>query len=102
MIKCFEAGLVDGSKIVTDVSLVQADAPNSSVVNQESLGRYLIKTYREMEQRLEEPNNFSLHNKRSIANRKHISTTDPDATPGSFYNSEMEIQRWHKRANGLS
>ena len=80
--QCVEAGLVDGSKIFADASLVQADASNNSVVNQESLKRYLNKSYREMEQRLEDFNNLSLHDpgKQGSANRKHISTTDPDAS----------------------
>ena len=80
--QCVEAGLVDGSKIFTDASLVQADASNNSVVNQESLKRYLNKSYREMEQRLEDSNNLALHapGKQGSANRKHISTTDPDAS----------------------
>lgn len=43
--QCVEAGLVDGSRIFTDASLVQADASNNSVVNQESLKRYLNKSY---------------------------------------------------------
>jgi transposase/uncharacterized protein (UPF0179 family) len=82
VIQCVEAGLIDGSKIFTDASLVQADASNNSVVNQESLKRYLNKSYLEMEQRLEDPNNLSLHDpgKQGSANRKHISTTDPDAS----------------------
>lgn len=82
VIQCVEAGLIDGSKIFTDASLVQADASNNSVVNQESLKRYLNKSYLEMEQRLEDPNNLSLHEpgKQGSANRKHISTTDPDAS----------------------
>lgn len=80
--QCVEAGLVDGSKIFADASLVQADASNNSVVNQESLKRYLNKSYREMEQRLEDSNNLPLHapGKQGSANRKHISTTDPDAS----------------------
>lgn len=80
--QCVEAGLVDGSKIFTDASLVQADASNNSVVNQESLKRYLNKSYLEMEQRLEDSNNLSLHDpgKQGSANRKHISTTDPDSS----------------------
>jgi len=80
--QCVEAGLVDGSKIFTDASLVQADASNNSVVNQESLKRYLNKSYREMEKRLEDFNNLSRHDpgKQGRANRKHISTTDPDAS----------------------
>lgn len=76
--QCVEAGLIQGDKIFTDASLVQADASNNSVVNQESLKRYLNKSYREMEARLEQqPDNEP---KQGKANRKYISTTDPDAS----------------------
>ena len=76
--QCTKAGLVDGSKIFTDASLVQADASNNSVVNQQSLKRYLNKSYRALERRLEhEPDSEP---KKGKANRKHISTTDPDAS----------------------
>jgi transposase len=82
VVQCVQAGLIDGSKIFTDASLVQADASNNSVVNQQSLKRYLNESYREMEKRLEDPNNQSLHHpgKKGRANRKYISTTDPDAS----------------------
>ena len=80
--QCVQAGLVDGNKIFADASLTQADASNNSVVNQQSLKRYLNKSYCELEKRLEEPDNFSLNEsgKQGDANRKHISTTDPDAS----------------------
>ena len=76
--QCVEAGLIQGDKIFTDASLVQADASNNSVVNQESLKRYLNKSYREMETRLEQQ--LDSEPKQGKANRKHISTTDPDAS----------------------
>jgi hypothetical protein len=62
----------------TDASMVQADASNNSVVNQHSLKRYLNKSYRELENRLEQPNDHEP--KKGKANRKYISTTDPDAS----------------------
>ncbi len=52
--QCVQAGLVDGSKIFMDSSLVQADASNNSVVNKESLKRYLKKSYQILESRLEQ------------------------------------------------
>jgi IS5 family transposase len=76
--QCAQVGLIDGSKIFTDASLVQADASNNSVVNQHSLKRYLNKSYRELEARLEQQNDHEP--KKGKANRKHISTTDPDAS----------------------
>jgi transposase len=76
--QCANAGLIDGSKMFTDASLVQADASNNSVVNQHSLKRYLNKSYRELENRLEQENESEP--KKGKANRKYISTTDPDAS----------------------
>ncbi len=82
VMQCVEAGLVDGSKIFVDASLVQADASNNSVVNQQCLKRYLNKSYRQLERRLEDDSPHSLKRleKHGRANRKHISTTDPDAS----------------------
>ncbi|MGH7793208.1 MAG: transposase, partial [Thermodesulfobacteriota bacterium] len=39
--QCVESGLVDGSKIFVDSSLIEADASNNSVVDTQSLKRYL-------------------------------------------------------------
>jgi transposase/uncharacterized protein (UPF0179 family) len=81
--QCVEAGLVDGSKLFMDSSLVQADASNNSVVNRESLKRYLNKSYQILESRLEEEQRSSGSDdepKSGTANRKYISTTDPDAS----------------------
>ena len=81
--QCAEAGLIDGSKLFMDSSLVQADASNNSVVNRESLERYLNKGYRELEARLDEQESCSDNDdqpKSGSANRTHISTTDPDAS----------------------
>ena len=72
--QCVEAGLIDGSKIFTDASLVQADASNNSVVNQDSLKRYLNKSYRELEKRLEDEHDIEI--KKGKANRKYISSFD--------------------------
>ncbi len=41
--QCAEAGLVNGSKIFIDSSLIDADASNNSVVDTHSLKRYLNK-----------------------------------------------------------
>jgi transposase len=76
--QCTQAGLIDGSKMFTDASLVQADASNNSVVNQHSLKRYLNKSCRELENRLEQQPESEP--KKGAANRKYISTTDPDAS----------------------
>jgi len=70
--QCVEAGLVDGSKVFVDASLIDANASNSSVVDKQSLRRYLNKRYREMEEGLEE--------KGTPVNKRFVSTTDPDAS----------------------
>jgi transposase len=76
--QCVEAGMVDGSKLFMDSSLIQADASNDSVVNRESLKRYLNQSYRELEARLEEPPEGELPE--GIVNRTRVSTTDPEAS----------------------
>lgn len=76
--QCVEAGLVDGSKLFMDSSLVQADAANDSVVNRESLKRYLNRSYQELEARLEGPP--SEEPLSGEVNRRYISTTDPEAS----------------------
>jgi hypothetical protein len=66
-----------------DSSLVQADASNNSVVNKESLKRYLNKSYQILESRLEQEQQCSGSDeqaKSGTANKKYISTTDPDAS----------------------
>ena len=77
--QCAQAGLIDGSKLFMDSSLIQADASNNSVVNKTSLKRYLNKSYRQLEDRLEQQPSKAL-NKKGTANRKYISTTDPEAS----------------------
>ncbi len=81
--QCVQAGLVDGRKLFMDSSMVQADASNNSVVNQESLKRYLNKSYQVLESRLEQQTqscNSDGALKSGTANQKYISTTDPDAS----------------------
>ena len=58
--QCVEAGLVDGSKIFMDSSLVQADASNNSVVNvnKDTLKIHLVRGFNELESRLEEKENL--------------------------------------------
>jgi transposase len=74
--QCVEAGLVDGKKLFVDSSLIDANASNNSVVDTHSLRRYLNKSYRRLEERLDELGN----QKSTPANTRYISTTDPDAS----------------------
>ena len=78
--QCVDAGLVDGSKLFIDSSLVDANASNNSVVDTESLRSHLGGVYERLEGRLEEPqestNRWRSYEKK---NNRYISTTDPDA-----------------------
>jgi transposase len=85
VLQCQQAGLINGNKLFMDSSIVQANASNNSVVNNESLKRYLNKSYQILESRLEKEKATDSKNqcnvtKSGIANKKHISTTDPDAS----------------------
>jgi transposase len=74
--QCVEAGLIDGRKLFVDASLIDADASNNSVVDTHSLKKYLNKSYRRLEARLDE----LASEKTTPANSRYISTTDPDAS----------------------
>ena len=77
-----EKGLVDGRKIFVDSSLIQADASNNSVVDRQSLKRYLSESYKELEKRLEEEREDEEgdnDDEGGGVNSRYISTTDPDA-----------------------
>jgi transposase len=74
--QCIEAGLVDGSKLFIDASLIDADASNNSVIDNHNLKKYLKKGYKKLEKRLDD-----LETEKSTpANSRYMSTTDPDAS----------------------
>src|SRR3972149_6466644 len=79
--QCVESGLVDGSKIFVDSSLIESDASNNSVVDTKSLKRYLNESYRELEKRLEEEREDEEgdNDDEGGVNSRYISTTDPEA-----------------------
>ena len=78
--QCVEAGLVDGSEIFVDSSLVDADASNNSVIDTQSLKIHLRKNYKKLEARLGEVNESSDSSRRYVKkNSCYMSTTDPDA-----------------------
>ena len=86
--QCVRAGLVDGSKIFMDSSLIDADASNNSVVDTHSLKRHLNEHYRELEKRLTacsaketgtEESEKENEGKEGV-NSRYLSTTDPDAS----------------------
>ena len=74
--QCMEAGLVDGNKLFVDTSLIDADASNNSVVDTQHLKKHLNKSYRLLEERLDDLE----ADKTTPANSRYISTTDPDAS----------------------
>jgi transposase len=74
--QCVEASLVDGEKIFIDASLIEADASKNSVVNTQSLQRYLNKSYQHLLESLDEKDKKG----DTPVNGSHISTTDPDAS----------------------
>jgi transposase/uncharacterized protein (UPF0179 family) len=80
VLQCAEAGLVDGSKIFVDSSLVDANASNNSVIDTKNLKHQLHKNYKKLEARLEEKDE-SIDSSRSYEkkNSRYISSTDPDA-----------------------
>lgn len=80
--QCVGAGLVDGSKIFVDSSLVDADASNNSVIDTRSLRVQLRESYKKLEARLQEKSESTDCSGRRYVkeNSRYISTTDPDAS----------------------
>jgi transposase len=80
VIQCVKAGLVDGSKIFLDSSLIDANASNDSVLDTKSLKHQLHENYWKLEARLEEENESADPSRRYVKqNSRFISTTDPEA-----------------------
>ena len=76
--QCVEAGLVDGSKIFVDSSLVDANASNNSVIDTKSLKFQLNENYKQLESRLEEREEKENSPYKKV-NTRYISSTDPEA-----------------------
>ncbi len=74
--QCVEANLVDGRKLFSDSSLIDANASNNSVVDTHKLGKYLDRGYRDLEKRLDDIKAA----KQTPADNRYISATDPDAS----------------------
>jgi transposase len=80
VLQCVEAGLVDGSKIFVDSSLVDANASNNSVIDTKGLKHQLHKNYKKLEARLAERDESTDSARNSEKkNSRYISSTDPDA-----------------------
>lgn len=77
--QCVEAGLVEGSKIHVDGSLIDANASKGSVVKSTpELIEALRKAYRVEERKLEENRNSGSPRYEAV-NDRALSTTDPDS-----------------------
>ena len=106
--QCVEAGLVDGSKLFLDSSLIEADASYNSLVDTHSLKRYLNKSYIELEKRLEEESELEDSNNSEGRDRKgdgkinnrYISTTDPDASVATHGKKSKLSYHTHRAVDG--
>jgi transposase len=98
--QCVEAGLVDGTKIFVDSSLIEANASNNSVVDRTSLERYLRDGYLEFEKRLEErvEEESGGDEGRGDVNQRHVSMTDPDASVVRHGSGKARLQYKTHRA----
>jgi IS5 family transposase len=99
IVQCVEKGLVDGTKIFMDASLIDADASNNSVVDTHALKQYLNEGYRELEKRLDERGTPETP---SAVNSRHISTTDPDASIVRHAGGKSKLRyKTHRAIDGL-
>jgi transposase len=97
VLQCVEAGLIDGSKVFVDASLIDANASNNSVMDTEKLNRYLNKSYKQLESRLDEIK----AEKKTPADRRYISTTDPDASVNRQGGGKSKLRyKTHRAVDG--
>ena len=95
--QCVKEGLVDGSKLFTDSSFIDADASNNSVVDTARLSKYFDKGYKELEKRLEDIK----EEKKGIANQRYLSTTDPDAAVMRHKGGKAKLRyKTHRAVDG--
>jgi transposase len=99
--QCVEAGLVDGSKVFVDSSLVDADASNNSVIDTQALKTQIGESYKKLEERLEEKQEALGSRKYIGQNQRYISTTDPDASIVNRGKSKLAYQV-HRAVDGQS
>jgi transposase len=100
--QCVEAGLVDGSEIFVDSSLVDADASNNSVIDTRSLKVQLQESYKKLEARLDEKSESMDSSRRYVKeNRRYISRTDPDAAIVNRGKPKLSYQV-HRAVDGRS
>jgi transposase/uncharacterized protein (UPF0179 family) len=90
--QCVESGMVDGSKIFVDSSLVEADASADSLVHTFDLKEQLTENYRQLEKRLEEQPSERKAGPYAKTTRGLLSATDPDAALVRRGNSKLRYQ----------
>src|SRR5438034_4094374 len=94
--QCVEAGLVDGSKLHVDASLVDADAAKESVIKgTPELITALKRAYRATESKLEESSTPGTY---QTVNDRLMSQSDPDATCVRKGSGESRPRYHHHRA----
>jgi len=86
--------LIDGSKLFVDASLIDADASNNSVVDTQKIEKYLNKSYKRLESRLDDIK----ASKKTPADSRYISTTDPDASVTRHGGSKSKLRYKTHRA----
>jgi transposase len=102
VLQCVEAGLVDGSKVFVDSSLVDANASNNSVIDTQSLKIHLRKNYEKLEARLGEVEESTDSSRRYVKkNSRYMSTTDPDAAIVNRGKPKLSYQV-HRAVDGSS
>ena len=102
VLQCVEAGLVDGSKVFVDSSLVDANASNNSVIDTQSLKIHLRKSYEKLEARLEEVEESTDSSRRYVKkNSRYMSRTDPDAAIVNRGKPKLSYQV-HRAVDGRS
>jgi transposase len=100
VLQCGQAGLIDGSKIFIDSSLIDANASNNSVIDTKNLKHQLHENYKKLEARLAESNestDSSRHYEKK--NSRYISSTDPDAAIVNRGKSKLSYQV-HRAVDG--
>jgi len=90
--QCVEVGMVDGSKIFIDSSLVEADASNDSVIYTRDLKSQLSQKYRQLEARLDEIPSARETGPYTDVNQRYVSSSDPDAAVVRRGDSKLRYQ----------
>lgn len=101
VVQCVEAGLVNGSKLFVDSSLVDANASNNSVIDTKNLKHQLKKNYKKLEARLEDTDESADSRKYVRQNKRYISSTDPDAAIVNRGKAKLSYQV-HRAVDGKS